>query len=539
MNDREQGRLLRGHGTIARFLGGVLLAALLFVSCANPAPRPVISQASPPFSTATLGGGPVSIWLTTPDTRFLLSNQPGIAFQPDSGACTALVLCVDSTTRYQHIVGFGASLTDTSAYLIAHSTPENQATLMRAVFDPVQGIGISFLRQPVGSSDFSAQPYWTYDDVPSSACPAPHMTSDPTLLCFSLSKDLALPLLQEALQLNPQITVMATPWSPPAWMKTTQSLVGENNSVGGTLRQDSINGISVYQSYAQYFVKFLQAYQAAGIPVTLLTVQNEPGAHLVHNPGMDFRPDEQIDFIEHALVPALQQAHLHPGILVYDSNYDHNNPKYPYQAFYEAFRAIPASDYLITGTSVHCYGAPSDLMPLPTPEQVIGDLYETECSPSLLTSVYAVRPANPLAPIDLVIDGTRDGARTIVLWNIAENQQRGPRPQGDKGCPCTPLITVETGPDGLPTGKITYNPEFYTLGHASKFVLPGAYRIFSSSLEQQGVKNVAFLNPNGSIVLIAHNTTTAPQTFKVLWDKQSFQETLPAGAVVTLQWAGG
>ncbi len=522
----------------ARFLASVVIAALLFVSCADPTPTRVISQASPPFSASTASSGPVSVWLTTPDKQFLLANQPGIAFQPDSGDCAALVLCVDSTTRYQQIVGFGASLTDTSAYLIAHSTPENQATIMRAVFDPAQGIGLSFLRQPIGSSDFSAQPYWTYDDVPSSACPMPRMTSDPTLLCFSLGKDLALPLLQEALRLNPQITVMGSPWSAPAWMKTTQALVGENNSDGGTLRRDSVNGTPVYQSYAQYFVKFLQAYQAAGVPVTLLTIQNEPGAYLLHNPGMNFRPAEQIDFLEHALVPALQQAHLHPTILIYDWNYDHNNPSYPYQAFLEAFRAIPASDYFITGTSVHCYGAPSDLMPLPAPDQIVGDLYETECAPSPASSVYAVRPENPLAPIDLVIDGTRDGARTIVLWNIAENQQRGPRPQGDKGCPCTPLITVQTGPDGLPTGKITYNPEFYTLGHASKFVLPGAYRIFSSSLEQQGVKNVAFLNPNGSIVLIAHNTTKAAQTFKVLWNKHSFQEMLPAGAVVTLQWQG-
>lgn len=538
----------RALRALCSLTGRVLLISSSLAGCAlgssTPArPTPIICQspskpsASPSATAPT--PGPVSVWMTTPDRQDLLAALPAQHFSLDTSRCAVLTISIDDTVRYQQMDGFGASLTDTSAYLIAQSAPAQRDALMRSLFDPGQGIGISFLRQPMGASDFIAEPtFWTYDDLPSSACPT--QTSDPTLACFSLAHDSAtIALLQQALQLNPVIKVMSSPWSAPAWMKTTNSITGDNYSTGGTLLDGEIGGVPVYQMYAEYFVKYIEGYQALGIPIYALTMQNEPGALLQHNPGMDFQPAEQITFLEHALVPALEQANLHPRILLYDWNYDANNPSYPYTAFFTAFKNLPASSLLIAGTSVHCYGAPGDLNPLPSGPQVIGDLYETECAPSPATSVYAATPANPLAPVDLVIDGARDGARSIVMWNIAEDQQLGPRPQGKKGCPCIPLVTVTTDQHGHPTGDLTYTIEYYTLGQASKFVVPGAARIASPTFAAQGLKDVAFQNPDGSIVVIVHNSAAAAQPFKISWRGQSFLYTLPAGAAATFVWQPG
>ncbi len=531
---RTHHRFPLSKGVMAGLLLSSVLATETLMACATlNRPSGITPQPSP--STAATSSGPIGVWLTTADRQYLLAEQPGLPVNADSVDCAWPVICVNDAVSYQQMVGFGASLTDTSSYLIAHSSPAISQEIMQRMFDPHQGIGISFLRQPMGASDFSAQPFWTYDDLPSAACPT--MMVDPELVCFSLEKDrTTLALLQQALRLNPQINILSSPWSPPAWMKATNSLTGDNASDGGVLLSGSIEGKPVYLIYANYFIKYIQAYQAQGIPIYALTVQNEPGAALADNPGMNFHPSDQVTFLQNYLVPALHQARLNPKILIYDWNYDHDNPIYSYDAFYNTFQQVNTADLLIAGTSVHCYGALNDLMPLPSPDRVIGDLYETECSPNTLNSTYAARPENPLAPLDLVIDGIRDGSKTIVMWNIAEDQNHGPRPQGKRGCLCTPLVTVETGSDGVPTGKITYNIEYYTLGQVSKFVVPGASYISSPTYDSHHLKDVAFKNPDGSIVLIVHNTDPAAQSFKVLWKGQSFVYTLPGGAAATFTW---
>src|SRR5262249_18522505 len=147
---------------------------------------------------------------------------------------------VDETQLYQVIEGFGASLTDSSAWLIYNTAARN--AIMQQLFDPIAGIGLSYIRQPIGASDFSLARY-SFDDIPAGQ-------TDPTLAAFSINHDRAyiLPLLRQSLSLNPHLKVMGTPWSPPGWMKTSGSMVG-----------GSLN-VSAYGAYAQYLVKFIQAY---------------------------------------------------------------------------------------------------------------------------------------------------------------------------------------------------------------------------------------------------------------------------------------
>ena len=252
----------------------LVLAAVLALACAAP----------------SLAHGPgVRAWLTTGDKSSLLAEQPPSALAaPDPAAPT---IAVDPSRSYQRIEGFGASITDSSAHLLARS-PDRDA-IMRSLFDPRQGLGLSYLRQPMGASDFVAGQHYTYDDV------GPGQT-DFRLKHFSIAHDRAeiLPLLRQALRLNPNLKIMATPWSPPAWMKTNDSLVG------GRFKDDP----RVYAAYAQYFVRFVQEYRRAGVPIDAVTLQNEPqNRNPSEYPGMDLRDDEEARLVV-AVGRAFQRA---------------------------------------------------------------------------------------------------------------------------------------------------------------------------------------------------------------------------------------
>ena len=208
-----------------------------------------------PGAAHAASGPAVSAWETTADQSQLLAPQAGATFNAGNGSASQTIT-VNPSTTYQSMTGFGASFTDSSAWLVANSPLRSQ--IMTKLFSPTNGIGLDFLRQPIGASDFS-QSLFSYDDMPSGQ-------TDPTLAHFSIAHDNAyiLPVLQQALSLNPNVTVMATPWSPPGWMKSSGSMIGGSLNSGD------------YQVFADYLTKFVQAYDAAGVPISLITAQNEP-----------------------------------------------------------------------------------------------------------------------------------------------------------------------------------------------------------------------------------------------------------------------
>ncbi|MFL5862791.1 MAG: glycoside hydrolase family 30 protein, partial [Solirubrobacteraceae bacterium] len=197
------------------------------------------------------------VWMTTGDQKNLLTEQPPNALgTPVDGAPT---VTIDPSTSYQPIEGLGASITDSSAHVLAASPYRDE--IMASLFDPARGLGLSYLRQPIGASDFVVGQPYTYDDMPAGQ-------TDYGQRHFSIAHDTAqiLPLLREAKRLNPHLQIVATPWSQPAWMKTNDSLIG------GRL----IDSPAIYHSYALYLTKFIEAYRSQGVTVDTITVQNEP-----------------------------------------------------------------------------------------------------------------------------------------------------------------------------------------------------------------------------------------------------------------------
>ncbi|MEU3979202.1 RICIN domain-containing protein [Streptomyces sp. NPDC026672] len=435
------------------------------------------------------------VWVTTPDGSKRLASDGSLPF---TGSPQSIDIRVDANSRGQRFTGAGASVTGASARLVQGLSQDRRSDLMRSLFSTAgDGIGLSYLRQPLGSTDFDA----TND---------PHSYED-TRGQFSINRDRAeiIPVLKQATAVNPGIRFMGTPWSPPGWMKTGNSLNG------GSLRPEN------YGAYADYLVKAIQAYGQEGITLTDLTVQNEP-EFATSYPSMSMTSAQQADFLK-VLDPKLTAAGLPTNVLAFDHNWDH--PNYPLDVF-----SRTSGINRVIGAAFHCYGgAPS------AEQQVINAgkrVFFTECS-----GTDSDNPASTFGDSlrwqaeNLVVQNMRNGGETVLTWNLALDQNGGPH-QGHCTTRCNGVVEIAGG-------NVNRNAEYYSLGQLSKFVKVGATRIGSTSQGGGGVQNVAFQNPDGSRAAYVVNTSGGAQRISLTDGGRSAVYTLPAGAVATFVWTPG
>jgi glucosylceramidase len=451
-------------------------------------------------------GPSVAVYQTNADQSLLLAQQPSVSFgSPATGSTT---ITINPSVQYQQMDGFGASLTDSSSYLISNKlTAAQQNTLLQGLFSRSNGIGLSFLRQPMGATDFAAQGNFSYDDVPSGQ-------TDVNLANFSIAGDLkyTIPVLKQIFAINSSINVEMLPWSPPAWMKTSGTMNGGNFKD------------SYFSSLAAYFVKAIQAYQAQGIPVYAIAAQNEPENSNSNYPTEAFSSSEETSFIGSYLGPALKANNLNTKIFIYEHNW--NDTTYP-----ETILGDPAAGPYVAGTSWHCYAGSVSAQSTVQAAYPSKGAWFTECTGSV-GSVFGSDLAWNME--NLIIGATRNWARSVSEWNLVLDQNSGPQ---NGGCTnCRGFVTLN---DSVSPSTLTYNVEYYAYGHAAKFVLPGAYRIQSNSASAGagGIEDVAFQNPDGSIALIVLNDGGSSATFNVPWNNESFAYTLPGGAVATFTWS--
>jgi glucosylceramidase len=478
---------------------GLMLALATGLACAPNGPVPAGPGPGPPPPP---GGPAAEVWLTTATGSKLLSPEVDVHF--DSGPAPSITtIAVDEATTYQEIVGFGAAITDASAWLIQNKlTPSQRAALLQELFGRNPGIGLSFTRLTMGASDFSLRHY-SYDDMPAGQ-------TDSTLAHFSIDPNRVdvLPVVQRALAINPQLRIMASPWSPPGWMKTTGSLIQ------GTLLPEA------YGPFAEYFRRYIEAYGAEGVPIFAISIQNEPHYEPPNYPGMRLEPAARARFVGQYLGPLFARSGIGTIILDWDHNWDE------YQSPLQVLADTVAPRY-IAGVAWHCYGGDVSAQTLVHDAHPEKDAYFTECSGGEWSADFAdnlkwfVRT--------LIIGSTRGWAKGVVLWNLALDEQHGPH---TGGCgDCRGVVTIQSA-----SGVVTRNVEYYALAHASRFVRPGARRIGSTS-GIEGLESVAFRNADdGSKAVIVLNTAAEARTFAVRSAGKSFRYTLPAGAVVTFHW---
>ncbi|WP_060887888.1 RICIN domain-containing protein [Streptomyces caniscabiei] len=443
--------------------------------------------------TAQAADPTAQVWVTTPDGAKKLAAEGSVPF---TSTPQAIDIRIDTGSKGQQFTGAGASVTEASAHLIQGLPTDKRADLMKSLFSTSEGIGLNYLRQPLGSTDFNAtNSLYTYEDTQGQ---------------FSIARDQAeiIPVLRQATAVNPAIRFMGSPWSPPAWMKNGNSLGG------GSLKTDH------YQSYADYLVKSIKAYEQQGITLTDLTVQNEP-EFATSYPSMSMTSAEQAEFLK-VLDRTMSASGLPTNVLAYDHNWDH--PNYPLNVF-----SRTSGIQRVIGAAFHCYGGTPAAQ-----QQIVGAgkrVFFTECSgtDSADTSKTFGDTLQWHAE-NLVVQNMRNGGETVINWNLALDQNGGPH-QGHCGNRCNGIVEIANG-------NVTPGAEYYVLGHVTKFIKAGATRIGSTSQDRGGVENVAFENPDGSRAAFVVNTATSAQQFSLTDNGKSLAYTLPAGAVATFVWDG-
>ena len=442
-------------------------------------------------------GAAVDFWLTDPGgtSRFEKQKTGPVFGNAANGNAT---IEIDPSKTYQSIDGFGATLTGGSALHIFHMNAAARAALLKELFATEDvSIGVSYLRVSIGASDLNERVF-SYDDLP------PGRT-DPEMIRFRLAADRTdvIPVLKEILKIAPDVKIMGSPWSPPAWMKTN------NKTKGGSLKPE------FYRAYAKYFVKYIQGMKAEGIRIDAITVQNEP-LHPGNNPSMLMQAAEQAEFIKNHLGPAFVTAKIDTKIIVYDHNCD--RPDYPISILND-----DAARKFVDGSAFHLYAGKIDAMSSVHDAHPDKNVYFTE--------QWIGAPGNLRGDLawhtrELVIGASRNWSRAVLEWNLASNSQLQPHTPG--GCTkCLGAITI----DG---NKVTRNPAYYILAHAAKFVGPGSVRIASNEL--RSLPNVAFSTPDGRRVLIVLNDRGSPQTFNIRDRGKLASSTLPPGSVGTYVW---
>jgi glucosylceramidase len=475
-------------------------------------------------------------YLTTTDRTKLLAPitlQGTCAGAGGGGGLPQVVLNASAT--HQRIAGYGAAMTDSSAALIANF--DDAEALLNMLFNPYGGVGLSLLRVPIGMSDFSLSLY-TFDDSP----------GDYALSNFSVAHDLkyTIPLLLRIQKINPDLRLILTPWTAPTWLKQS----GSRGS--GPL----VPSAAAYDAFAEYLVRSAQAYHDAGLNVAYLTVQNEPLHDNCGNmPCMSVSPQQGAE-LGVRVGMKLAARNLSTMVLAYDHNWD--TPQYPIAVLSNA-----TANRYVGGTAFHCYAG--DVSAQASVYNLFPDkpILLTECcggdwapestsggSAPAKESSGGGSTARPRAGLgdfagnlnwelaNYILGGANYFAAGSVYWNVALDENHGPKTQDVGGCTnCRGVVTVPSTATAL--SQVTFNSEFYALAAASKVVPINSTRIdvtLPGALSGSAVVASAFVTPNGELSLVVANGGSSQQLFTVVAGDCSFNVTLPEG-VVSLTWS--
>jgi O-glycosyl hydrolase len=438
--------------------------------------------------------------------RYKLSAQTPLWLTGADPASTLPTINVDPGKTYQSILGMGTSLEETSVYNLARNHTDAQIEdILRTLIDPVHGIGMNLFRLTIGTSDFSdarsvssgPQGFYSYQDDPKGAF---SIENDRKLNIIRVVK-LALKVAQET---GRPIKFFASAWSPPGWMKDSGSLIG------GKLRTDMI------PAYAAYLRQFVQAYEAEGIPIYAITTNNEHYFVPSNYPGCSFDSTQEKLLVE-ALGREFKQAGLTTRIWIVDHNF---------YCWREAVKTLTGlqkdlgNDDLVDGTAFHHYGG------LPSEMSKLHDVFRDKSIQFTEGSTWGCHGMDEIAQI------FRNGSSSYVSWVTMTSQSPQDHIRGPYNKPpsLTPPLLVRDDGSGPGWHKI---PEYYLYGQFMKFVQPGAVRIASDPGSEETATDVAFKNPDGTLVLVAINQNEWVQDLRFLVAGNQFVATIPAATVAT------
>ncbi|WP_423188979.1 glycoside hydrolase family 30 protein [Alkalibacterium sp. f15] len=417
----------------------------------------------------------------------------------DSKNAPSETIEVNTAEEFQEIDGFGASFTDSSAFLIDKQLSEiDKKNVMEKLFDRKKGIGLTMLRNPMGSSDY-ARFIYSYDDQK-------EREKDLELKDFSIThdKESIIPLTLKAMELNPDVKLIASPWSAPGWMKDTYTMVK------GKLRKE------YYSIYADYFVRFIKAYGQEGIDVYAVTPQNEPLFEPSNYPGMKMLSDEQAIFVKDYLKPAFVREKLDTKIFGYDHNWDRVD---------YAFDILDYARDSFDGIAWHWYGGRTISQSRVKDAYPHSEVHFTEGSGGNWIPEFEPAFSNVMRT---GIEVMRNHSKSFILWNMALDENNGPVVPGFGNSTCRGLVKINQKEKSF-----EFTLDYYALAHFSKFVKIGAKRIHSS--QKSVIKNVVFKNVDNSIVIVLFNDSEEDRVTEInLNNSNSFTMDIKAKAAMTI-----
>lgn len=488
----------------------LLTAVLVTFGCGKKEPTYIPAKTDEGNTEQPTASTKADFWVTSGNKNYLFSKEE-IELSKD---IPTSVVKIDPTTKYQTIDGFGAAMTWASCYNLLKMSEANRTALLKELFDPVDGLGISLIRVSIGASDFNLEEYTWCDKK-----------GIENFAMDSRDKNTVIPVLKEMYKINPDVQIIASPWSTPKWMKMGTNGTGTHNAwTSGRLDPQ------YYDAYATYFVKWIQAMEAEGFKIMAITIQNEPLNH--GNSMSTYMPwEDQRDFIKMSLGKALRDAGLKTKILVFDHNYNYDGvggqDKYPLHIYDD-----PDAAQYVDGSAWHNYGGnvnELDAIHAAAPEKSI---YFTEASIGEWNYNFGSCLVGDFRSIFL---GTLERyGKGVTLWNMVLDDQKGPySPQSGSCKTCYGAVEVS---------KSTYNivdrkTHYYNIAHASKVVKPGAVRIgTNSNCNTGGLVYQAYQNPDGSYGLLLLNSGGKNIDITFASDKNAVSVTVPATSIASLLW---
>jgi glucosylceramidase len=445
-----------------------------------------------------------SLWLTAKATGDRLTSKEPVVFepmpQPDEDFPTVFV---DPSKAFQSIEGIGGALTDASAETFAKLPAARRQELLDAYFDPVKGIGYSLGRTHINSCDFSSGSY-AYADV----------AGDVELASFTVERDrrFRIPFIREALErARGALKLYASPWSPPAWMKTNGNMLQ-----GGKLKPE------YRDAWARYYVRFVREYEEDGVPMWGLTVQNEPMATQTWESCV-FTGEEERDFVRDHLGPTLERAGLSRLKLMI---WDHNRG-----ILYQRAKAVyddPEAARYVWGAGFHWYvGDHFDNVRLVHEAWPDKHLLFTEGTPTSYDPKTALDWKWGEAYGASLVHDFQNWAAGWTDWNVLLDERGGPNHVGNF---CLAPVHGDTR-----TGELTYTAPYWYIGHFSKFVKPGARRIAVSS-NDDALLATGFRNRDGRVAVVVMNGTETAKDVAVWVEGRAAKVASPARSILTVTW---
>jgi glucosylceramidase len=437
--------------------------------------------------------GEIEVWITAGEKRCARSGA--ISWRPASNATPTNAIALHPENKFQDVLGFGAAFTDAACYTLNRLAPDAREALFHEMFHPSQ-MALSVCRVCMGSSDYSTSLY-SYDEG----------DPDPDLRRFSIDHDRAyiLPMLREARQVQPDLFLFASPWSPPGWMKAGGSMLG------GSMRQKYL------PQYAQYFLKFLQGYAAENVPVQGVTPQNEVDTDQDGRMPACIWPQEyEIAFVRNHLGPLLRKNNLDTQIWILDHNYNLWG-----RALCEL--DAPGLREFCNAVAWHGYVGGAEMIDKVHDAHPDASMHWTEGGPDYTSPDYQT----DWTTWGVTFTGAlRHWCRSLTAWNFALDEQGRPN---IGPFPCGGVVTVDSK-----TRAITHSGQFWALAHFGRFIRRGARR-FDSQSAVHDLHHVALENPGGSSVLVVTNSGPA-RTVTLQMNGMQAELSLEHDSLTTYSW---